>query len=110
MEKIWTASFCLLTVMEYVSFYVVVFGKKPRVSTAKAAGLVVSVLALAWLCLDWQEWLFDYRRVLLFLVCSVVLFFLLSAIFPGESKAVLVSLCCFDAYRGNLRLHPEGIF
>lgn len=75
MDKIWTAAFCLLTVLEYVSFYGVVFGKKPRVSRAKAAGLAVSALALAWMCLGWEGWLFDYRRILLFLVCMAALFF-----------------------------------
>ncbi len=100
MEKIWTAAFCLLTALEYVSFYVVVFGKKPRVSTAKAAGLVVSVLALAWLCLDWQEWLFDYRRVLLFLVCSVVLFFSFPLSFRENLKLFLSAFAVLTLIEG----------
>ena len=68
---------------EYVSIYKVVFGKSVQISRKKCIGVFASMLAA---CIIWQDWLFDFRRILLFLACVLVLFSLFPLSFGENLK------------------------
>ncbi len=74
MDKIGMFSFCLLTIAEYICVYMAVFEKKVQVARKRRPGLLLCLLALCLACAGWQGWLFDFRRVLLYLACLLILF------------------------------------
>lgn len=102
MDKVWMAVFCLLTVIEYASFYYIVFGRRPRRPGKWIAGLTASVLALLLACLCWQEWVMDFRRILLFLACALAMFSLFKVSFRENLKLFLFSFAVLMLLEGIL--------
>jgi hypothetical protein len=102
MEKVWAAVFCILTITEYVSIYKVVFGKSVQISTKKCIGLSISIIALLGACIAWQGWLFDFRRILLFLACVFVLFSLFPLSFGENLKQFFSSFAALLLIEGIL--------
>ena len=100
MDKLWTAAFCFLTMAEYVSFYVVVFGRRVQVAGKKAFVFGISTLALVLACLGWQEWLLDFRRVWLFVYCAIAIFSLFSLPFRENVKLFLESFAALTLMEG----------
>lgn len=100
MDKIWTAVFCILTIAEYVSIYMVVFGKRVQISRKKLIWLFVSIIVLLGACIAWQEWLFDFRRILLLLVCVLVLFSLFPHSFGENIKLFFASFAAMLLVEG----------
>lgn len=102
MEKVLTAVFCILTITEYVSIYKVVFGKSVQISRKKCIGVFASMLALLAACIIWQDWLFDFRRILLFLACVLVLFSLFPLSFGENLKLFFSSFAALLLVEGIL--------
>ncbi len=102
MDKLWVAVFCLLTILEYVSFYIVVFGRRVQVNGKRIFGCCLSAFVLLLACLGWQEWLFDYRRIWLLFICILVLFFLFPMPFRENGKLFLASFAALALMEGIL--------
>lgn len=100
MDKIWTAVFCILTIAEYVSIYKVVFGKSVQFSRMKGIGLFISMIALFGACIAWQGWLFDLRRILLYLACVLVLFLIFPLSFGENLKLFIASFAALLLVEG----------
>lgn len=100
MDRVWMAVFCLLTMMEYASFYYVVLGRRMRRPGKQTAGLLASVLVPLFACLCWQEWLLDVRRILLFAACVLALFFLFEVSVRENIKLYLISFAVLVLLEG----------
>lgn len=92
MEKILTTIFCILTLVEYISFYYVIYKKKIQITRIKVIGLLVCVLILAIACLGWNGWLMGLGQGLVFFVCFFAMFFLFNVSIKENAKLWLAAL------------------
>lgn len=102
MDKIWMAVFCLLTIAEYASFYYIVFGRRLKFSGKRMTGFLAYVFVILLACLCWQEWVMDYRRVLLFIACALTMFFLFDVSFRENLKLFLLAFAVLLLLEGIL--------
>ena len=65
MERIWATMFSILTLLEYFSFYYVIYKKGLLITKRKARGLASVLLLLMLACVFWQEWMLDIGLVYL---------------------------------------------
>lgn len=65
MERIWATMFSILTLLEYFSFYYVIYKKGLLITKRKARGLASVLLLLLLACVFWQEWMLDIGLVYL---------------------------------------------
>ncbi len=100
MDKMWMAVFCLLTIIEYASFYYIVFGRRVQLSGKRAAGFLAPALVLFLACLCWQEWVMDFRRILLFIACALAMFFLFELSFRENLKLFLLAFAVLVILEG----------
>ena len=94
------AVFCLLTIIEYASFYYIVFGRRVQLSGKRAAGFLAPALVLFLACLCWQEWVMDFRRILLFIACALAMFFLFELSFRENLKLFLLAFAVLVILEG----------
>lgn len=92
MGYVWAAIFSALTLLEYFSFYYVIYGKRLQITKKRGIGLAAVLLLLALICLFWQEQMIDLQMCMVFLVSFFVMFCLFHVPFKENVRLWLAAL------------------
>ena len=75
MGDVWVTVFSALTLLEYFSFYYVIYGRRLQLTLKRGIGLATVFLVSALMCLFWQEQTVDLQMCIVFLVSFFKMFF-----------------------------------
>ena len=92
MGDVWVTVFSALTLLEYFSFYYVIYGRRLQLTLKRGIGLATVFLVSALMCLFWQEQTVDLQMCIVFLVSFFMMFCLFQVSFKENVRLWLAAL------------------